>query len=72
MLCCIIILFSIVQSSGYGWQVSSPCFLVQGMVEAWQNAQGPLDQYGMQHTRTFANLCNIGVRPQLLGYAARL
>lgn len=41
------------------------------MVEAWEEGQGPLSQYGMQHTRTFANLCNLGVAPQLLGEAAR-
>lgn len=46
-------------------------FSLQGMVRAWEDAQGPLDQYGMQHTRTFANLCNIGVPTQLLGQAAR-
>ena len=38
--------------------------LWQGMVAAWELAQGPLDQYGMQHTRAFANLCNSGVTPE--------
>lgn len=45
---------------------------LRGMVAAWQQALGPLDQYGMQHTRTFANLCNIGVPPQLLSQAASI
>jgi len=34
---------------------------VQAMVAAWEDSCGPLDQYGMQHSRTFANLCNAGV-----------
>ena len=37
--------------------------LWQGMVAAWEAVKGPLDQYGMQHTRAFANLCNSGVTP---------
>lgn len=37
--------------------------LWQGMVAAWESVRGPLDQYGMQHTRAFANLCNSGVTP---------
>ena len=28
---------------------------------AWEGSCGTLDQYGMQHSRTFANLCNAGV-----------
>ena len=28
---------------------------------AWEASCGTLDQYGMQHSRTFANLCNAGV-----------
>ena len=34
------------------------------MVAAWEQSCGPLDQYGMQHSRTFANLCNAGVPVQ--------
>ena len=34
---------------------------LQAMVAAWEDCCGPLDQYGMQHSRTFANLCNAGV-----------
>ena len=37
--------------------------LLQGMVHAWEDVRGRLDQYGMQHTRAFANLCNSGVAP---------
>lgn len=43
---------------------------VQGMVAAWERACGPLDQYGMRHSRAFANLCNAGLRPAALGAAA--
>ena len=35
--------------------------MLQGMVEAWQAAPGCghlMDQYGMQYSRAFANLCN--------------
>eukprot|EP00850_Spirogloea_muscicola_P014114 SM000099S25220 [mRNA] locus=s99:254479:257061:- [translate_table: standard] len=34
------------------------------MVRAYEGECGPLTQYGMKHTRTFANLCNAGVRPE--------
>ena len=40
------------------------------MVAAWEASCGMLDQYGMQHTRTFANLCNLGVSVKQLGEAA--
>lgn len=43
---------------------------LQSMVAAWEASCGILDQYGMQYTRTFANLCNIGVTNQQLGKAA--
>ncbi|KAK9819348.1 hypothetical protein WJX74_009216 [Apatococcus lobatus] len=42
---------------------------LRGMVEAWESVRGPLDQYGMQHTRAFANLCNSGVTSQAFGKA---
>ncbi len=38
----------------------------QGMVAAWEASCGPLDQYGMRHTRAFANLCNLGLAPAAL------
>ena len=44
--------------------------LLQGMVSAWEGACGTLDQYGMQYTRTFANLCNAGSNPSALSAAA--
>ncbi len=44
---------------------------VQGMMEAWGAACGTLDQYGMQYSRTFANLCNAGLAPQQLATAAQ-
>lgn len=40
------------------------------MVGAWEAACGQLDQYGMRHSRAFANLCNIGVGPSDLAAAA--
>lgn len=43
---------------------------LRGMVAAWGNACGPLDQYGMRHTRAFANLCNLGVKPEVFEVAA--
>ena len=43
---------------------------LRGMVGAWGKACGPLDQYGMRHTRAFANLCNLGVKPEILEAAA--
>jgi legumain len=39
---------------------------LKAMVSTWESACGQLDQYGMQHTRTFANLCNAGVNPDQL------
>ena len=39
--------------------------LVQAMVNAWEAGCGKLDQYGMQYTRLFANLCNAGAQPPL-------
>lgn len=39
---------------------------LRGMVAAWESGCGKLDQYGMKHTRVFANLCNAGVNPGLL------
>ena len=40
------------------------------MVGAWEGQCGPLDQYGMQHSRTFANLCNAGVTMEQLSASA--
>lgn len=34
---------------------------LRGMMEAWGSVCGRLDQYGMRHSRAFANLCNLGV-----------
>lgn len=45
---------------------------LQDMVGAWESVCGALDQYGMRHSRAFANLCNAGVRPAELGTAAAL
>lgn len=43
---------------------------LRGMVAAWEASCGTLDQYGMQYTRTFANLCNIGISSNQLGEVA--
>lgn len=40
------------------------------MVAAWERGCGPLDQYGMRHSRAFANLCNAGLAPASLGTLA--
>ena len=37
---------------------------------AWQNTCGKLDQYGMQYSRLFANLCNAGISVETLGQTA--
>lgn len=39
---------------------------LRGMVAAWEDACGPLGQYGMKHSRAFANLCNAGRAPERL------
>lgn len=43
---------------------------LRAMVKAWSTAYKPLDQYGMKHSRVFANLCNLNVRPESLHTAA--
>lgn len=43
---------------------------LRGMVAAWSDACGPMDQYSMRHTRMFANLCNAGVREEALAEVA--
>ena len=39
---------------------------LQGMMNKWQSRCGRLDQYGMQYSRLFANLCNAGVSEEAL------
>ena len=51
-------------------QPSYPLDDVQGMMNAWQGKCGKLDQYGMQYSRLFANLCNAGVSVDALQTAA--
>lgn len=36
------------------------------MMGKWQAKCGRLDQYGMQYSRLFANLCNAGVSEEAL------
>ncbi|EFJ45530.1 hypothetical protein VOLCADRAFT_38723, partial [Volvox carteri f. nagariensis] len=42
---------------------------LRAMVAAWGEVYGPMDQYGMRHTRLLSNLCNAGVEPALLAAA---
>lgn len=44
---------------------------LRAMVAAWSDTCGPMDQYGMRHTRLLANLCNAGVAPGQLQGALR-
>ncbi|KAK9907315.1 hypothetical protein WJX75_001305 [Coccomyxa subellipsoidea] len=45
---------------------------LRAMVGAWEAQCGQLDQYGMQHTRTFSNLCNVGIPVDTLVDALQL
>ena len=36
------------------------------MMGAWKEQCGKLDQYGMQYSRLFANLCNAGITTETL------
>lgn len=40
------------------------------MMGAWEGACGKLDQYGMQYSRLFANLCNAGIPVDTLAKTA--
>lgn len=48
---------------------------VQGMMTAWGSGENAatcghlVDQYGMQYSRTFANLCNSGVTVSMMQQA---
>lgn len=44
---------------------------MQAMMGAWQGECGKLDQYGMQYSRLFANLCNAGISVETLTNSAR-
>jgi legumain len=55
---------------GHGRPVVDSFDCLREMVAAWEGACGKLDQYGMQYTRTFANLCNAGVAPGMLHASA--
>ena len=44
---------------------------LRGMVGVWGRECAALDQYGMRHSRVFANLCNIGVSPEIFAGFAR-
>jgi legumain len=39
---------------------------LRNMVQAWEGECGVLGEYGMKHTRFFANLCNAQLKPRTL------
>jgi legumain len=43
---------------------------LKGMIRAFEAQCGHLTQYGMKHTRTFANACNAGVSVEVVASAA--
>jgi len=43
---------------------------LKSMVRQFESKCGQLTQYGMKHTRTFADLCNAGISPESLGEVA--
>jgi len=51
-------------------EVQSSVLELQAMMGAWQNQCGKLDQYGMQYSRLFANLCNAGISNENLAETA--
>ena len=76
-LCCIVCFFKVLKRRIVFTHSADDCLhfqgqqmLLQGMVNAWEVSCGTLDQYGMQYTRTFANLCNMGVSTAQLQQAA--
>ena len=44
--------------------------LLQSMMDGWTASCGKLDQYGMQYSRLFANMCNAGVSVESVKSAA--
>jgi legumain len=43
---------------------------LKSVVRTFESKCGPLTQYGMKHTRAFANICNAGVDMMKVSYAA--
>lgn len=44
---------------------------LRDMITVWESTCGELGQYGMKHSRIFANLCNLGIDSQQLATAAQ-
>jgi len=44
---------------------------LKGMIRAFESECGQLTQYGMRHTRTFAELCNAGLAPESVADVAK-
>lgn len=54
----------------YGAALVDDWDCLRAMMSAWQDKCGKLDQYGMQYSRLFANLCNAGIPVETLGKSA--
>jgi hypothetical protein len=44
-----------------GRAVVSDWDCLRNMMHMWESQCGPLGQYGMKHSRAFANICNLGI-----------
>ena len=40
------------------------------LVRAFESQCGPLAKYGMKHMRSFANICNAGILPEVMAKVA--
>ncbi|KAM0826252.1 hypothetical protein ACQ4PT_069004 [Festuca glaucescens] len=49
-----------------GWPLVDDWDCLKSMVRAFEEQCGLLGQYGMKHTRAFANMCNAGVGPKAM------
>ncbi|KAD6453444.1 hypothetical protein E3N88_08149 [Mikania micrantha] len=56
---------------GGGWSVVDDWDCLKSMVRTFETHCGSLTQYGMKHTRTFANLCNNGVSTKAMDETAK-
>ncbi|KAI3828883.1 hypothetical protein L1987_02994 [Smallanthus sonchifolius] len=56
---------------GGGWALVDDWDCLKSMVRTFETHCGSLTQYGMKHTRTFANACNNGVSKEAMDEAAQ-
>ncbi|XP_076881112.1 vacuolar-processing enzyme beta-isozyme-like [Bidens hawaiensis] len=56
---------------GGGWPLVDDWGCLKSMVRTFETHCGSLTQYGMKHTRTFANVCNSGVSMEAMDEAAK-